>query len=63
MNIHIFEPHKWEVLERRTIHDYDENETPIKVVSVNIGNFEGNPIIHWMSEKKYDGYISKLATY
>lgn len=61
MNLHIFEPTCWEVIERRVIHDFDEAETPLRVVAVNIGNFEGSPIIRWMTEEKYAHYI-KCAT-
>ena len=62
---------EWTVLDEMTIHAYDEEETPIEVVKVQIGtvyrydvnfgwNFKASktPIIRWITKKEYN-YFSK----
>ena len=59
----------WDVLETRIIHAYNDDETPIEVVKLQIGVLEKYdvigglgthitndkfPIIRWISKKEYD---------
>lgn len=45
----------WKILEKRTIHDYNEDETPIDVICVEVGVLRGiGPIIRWMTLKEYE---------
>ncbi len=64
--------HDWTVMEERVIHAYNEDETPIPVVKLDIGvltvgeiddqrNFYHTrefPIIRWISKSEYD-YLKK----
>lgn len=52
----------WKILDERIIHDFDEAETPIKVIKIEIGTLcdikEGKmkpigPIIRWLPRSKY----------
>lgn len=55
----------WTVLDKKTIHMYDEFETPVEVVQVEIGTLSSidsytmhispiGPITRWLSKKEYD---------
>ena len=56
----------WEILDRRTIHAYNEDETPIEVLKVQIGTYQSystvldfntrgpeQPIIRWLPKSEY----------
>ena len=61
------EVHNWEILEKKTIHDFTENENSINVIKVLIGtliteeidafnqkyNAIETPIVRWITEKEY----------
>lgn len=62
----------WQVLEQMTIHAYDDSETPIEVVKVEIGTvYQYNlgmgwsysatsyPIIRWLTKKEYEHFKGK----
>ena len=67
----MFQHHKnisdWAVLSRKTIHAFNEDETPIEIVQVCIGELEITeitlnnhyikktcPIIRWIAAKEYE---------
>ena len=65
-----FNVNNWKILDRKTIHAYNDAETPINVVKVEIGTVERYevdfgyhyraatfPIIRWITEKEYETYI------
>lgn len=65
-----FSTSKWEIIDRKTCHWYDDAETEIEVVKVVIGQVcevtatyptrtEKSPIIRWMSLKSYEHFIKK----
>ena len=61
------EVHNWEILEKKTVHDFTENENSINIVKVLIGtliieeidtfnqkyNAVETPIVRWITEKEY----------
>ena len=67
----------WVLLESRTIHAYNDDETPIEVVKLQIGELEKYelihglapnikrdifPIIRWISKPEYDSLCRKEGT-
>lgn len=65
----------WQVLETRTIHAYNTDETPIDVVKVQIGSLERcdvglgwhfstltYPIIRWITKAEYDRLVKQEDT-
>lgn len=50
---------EWKVVNEMTIHAFNEDETPIDVVCVEIGTYMGDdgvavlPILRWITKKQY----------
>lgn len=64
-------PEEWAILEEKIIHNYDINETPIKIVNVLIGTLfyetkgffteietRRTPITRWVTKKYYDSQVA-----
>lgn len=65
----------WAVLDKKTIHDYSENEKPIEIVQVLIGKLhyqivdfnqhyseKKTPIIRWITKKSYEQLLKNEGT-
>lgn len=65
----------WAILDERTIHAFNEDETPIEVVEVLIGTLHyeyldfnyhysdtRTPIVRWISRKQYEYLLKNEGT-
>lgn len=71
-NFNFFDPSGWEILDRKIIHTYTEEEYPITIVKVKIGTVDIEEIkinntyekdtleiIRWMLESQYTRFFNQ----
>lgn len=55
---HYDEVADWTIIDRKTIHAYDTNETPIEIVEVQVGNLE---VVEIEINNRYNAHLLPIT--